>query len=125
MNKVGTLLKGIDTLIVRVGDIMVSKAWYEEKLGLTSVWQDVNLKLAALYTNGTTSLSLWQTDSKISIDKETASYPIFKTENATALRMQLLASDVAVDEIVKDEHVTSFFFFDPDGNVLEACEVHQ
>ena len=31
------LLQGIDTVIIRVSDIEVSKDWYQEKLGLTSL----------------------------------------------------------------------------------------
>ena len=75
--KENKLLQGIDTVIIRVSDIEVSKDWYQEKLGLLPVWDDPQMHLVVLDTNSATSLTLWQTKKKISIDQETASYPIF------------------------------------------------
>jgi catechol 2,3-dioxygenase-like lactoylglutathione lyase family enzyme len=120
-----SLLQGIDTVIVRVKDIETSKKWYREKLGLISIWDDAALKLVVLDTKGPTSLTLWQTDRKISIEKDTASYPIFKTTDAEALKELLQKRQVATGEITEDDHVKYFFFYDPDGNVLEACQVRE
>lgn len=123
--KENKLLQGIDTVIIRVSDIEVSKDWYQEKLGLLPVWDDPQMHLVVLDTNSATSLTLWQTKKKISIDQETASYPIFKTPDASALREALIVSGIQVGEIIQDEHVKYFFFYDPDGNILEACQVHE
>lgn len=119
------LLQGIDTVIIRVKDIETSKKWYQEKLGLTSLWDDPNMKLVVLDTKGPTSLTLWQTNEAISIQRETASYPIFKTPDAAALKEELLSRGIETGEIIQDEYVKYFFFYDPDGNVLEACQVHE
>ena len=119
------LLQGIDTVIIRVSDIEISKDWYQKKLGLLPVWDDPKMNLVVLGTNSATSLTLWQTKKKISIDQETASYPIFKTPDASALREALIVSGIQVGEIIQDEHVKYFFFYDPDGNILEACQVHE
>ena len=119
------LLQGIDTVIIRVSDIEISKDWYQKKLGLLPVWDDPKMNLVVLGTNSATSLTLWQTKKKISIDQETASYPIFKTTDASALREALIISGIQVGEIIQDEHVKYFFFYDPDGNILEACQVHE
>ena len=119
------LLQGIDTVIIRVSDIEISKNWYQEKLGLLSVWDDPKMKLAVLDTNSATSLTLWQSEKKINIDQETASYPIFKTPDASALREVLMRSGIQVSEMIQDEHVKYFLFYDPDGNVLEACQVYE
>ena len=119
------LLQGIDTVIIRVSDIEISKDWYQEKLGLLPVGDDPQMHLVVLDTNSATSLTLWQTKKKISIDQETASYPIFKTPDASALREALIISGIQVGEIIQDEHVKYFFFYDPDGNILEACQVHE
>jgi catechol 2,3-dioxygenase-like lactoylglutathione lyase family enzyme len=124
MEQANSLLQGIDTVIVRVKDIEASKKWYEEKFGLTCVWDDVALKLVVLDTKGPTSLTLWQTNKAISIEKETTSYPIFKTPDAAALRQELLNRHVETGDIIEDDHVKYFFVYDPDGNVLEACQVH-
>ena len=123
--EVNKLLQGIDTVIIRVSDIEISKDWYREKLGLLPVWDDSQMNLVVLGTNSATSLTLWQTKKKISIDQETASYPIFKTPDASALREALIVSGIQVGEIIQDEHVKYFFFYDPDGNILEACQVHE
>jgi len=119
------LLQGIDTVIIRVSNVNLSKKWYSEKLGLTPIWDDSNLKLVVMDTGSPTSLTLWQTDEKIHSNKNTASYPIFRTLDAKASRNELLNSGVDVSEIIEDEVVKFFQIYDPDGNILEACEVHQ
>jgi len=118
-------LQGIDTVIVRVSSLEKSKKWYHEKLALTSIWEDDKLKLAVLDTGGPTSLTLWATESSISIDSNTASYPIFKTKNAAEAREALLSKGVTTGDLVQDPVVSYFWFYDPDGNVLEACQVYQ
>ena len=119
-----SLLQGIDTVIVRVKDIETSRKWYREKLGLSPLWDDPNMKLTVLQTNGTTSLTLWQTGEEISTNRETASYPIFKTPDASALKDQLQTRGVETGDVIEDEYVRYFFFYDPDGNILEACQVY-
>jgi len=121
--KENNLIQGIDTIIVRVSNIEKLKAWYQDKLGFTALWYDHDMKLVVLDTNGAVSLTLWQTDKKIERQRETASYPIFKTKDASKLREDLQNKGIPVEQIISDEHVKYFFFFDPDGNVLEACEV--
>ncbi len=117
------LLQGIDTLIMRVSNMAISKSWYQDKLGLEVVWEDAEMKLAVLDTKGPTSLTLWQTAEKITVHKETASYPIFKTGDAKALKEALEQKGIATGDLVQDDYVVYFFFQDPDGNVLEACQV--
>ena len=118
-----SLLQGIDTVIMRVNDIEVSKDWYQNKLDLSSIWDDSKMKLVVLDTNGPTSLTLWQTDKKVSINRAIASYPIFRTQDAATLRRKLECLGIEVGELIRDDQVKYFFFFDPDGNVLEACQV--
>ena len=118
------LLQGIDTVIVRVSDVTFSKGWYREKLFFQVIYEEPSLNLAVLDTNGPTSLTLWQTDEPIQINKDTASYPIFKTPEAEKARQALQESGVRTGEVVDDGFVKYFFFYDPDGNVLEACQVH-
>jgi catechol 2,3-dioxygenase-like lactoylglutathione lyase family enzyme len=122
--KENKLLQGIDTVIVRVNNIEVSKIWYQTKLGLTVIWEDPNMQLVVLDTDSPTSLTLWQTDQKVVVNKHTASYPIFKTANADVLRNELEKRGVEVGEVIQDDYVKYFLFFDPDGNVLETCQVH-
>jgi catechol 2,3-dioxygenase-like lactoylglutathione lyase family enzyme len=118
------LLQGIDTVIVRVSNIATSKEWYVKKLGLALLFEDDKMKLVVLDTKGPTSLTLWQTDKTVSVNRDTASYPIFKTPDADALKQELLNRGIEVGEIIEDAYVKYFFFYDPDGNILEACQVH-
>jgi catechol 2,3-dioxygenase-like lactoylglutathione lyase family enzyme len=118
------LLQGIDTVIVRVSNIATSKEWYVKKLGLALLFEDDKMKLVVLDTKGPTSLTLWQTDKTVSVNRDTASYPIFKTPDADALKQELLNRGIEVEEIIQDAYVKYFFFYDPDGNILEACQVH-
>ena len=119
------LLQGIDTIIVRVSNIETSKEWYLEKLGLALLFEDAKMKLVVLDTNSPTSLTLWQTEQTFSVNRDTASYPIFKTPDADALRQELLNRGIEVGEIIQDDYVKYFLFYDPDGNILEACQVHE
>ena len=119
------LLQGIDTVIVRVSNIETSKEWYLEKLGLALLFEDATMKLVVLDTSGPTSLTLWQTDKVVSVNRHTVAYPIFKTPDADALNQELSNRGLEVGEIIQDDYVKYFFFYDPDGNVLEACQVHE
>lgn len=116
------LLGGIDTIIIRVGDFERSKKWYREKLELSLLFEDASMNLAVFDTSGPTSITLWKSKREILNNADTASYPIFKTSDAVALRDELIQRNVEVKEIFQDEYVKYFFFFDPDGNILEACE---
>lgn len=117
------LLQGIDTIIIRVSDYQQSKKWYQEKLELGLLFEDASANLTVLDTGGPTSITLWQTKQKVLINPGTASYPIFKTSDAAALRDELTQKKVEVKEMMQDEYVKYFFFSDLDGNVLEACEI--
>jgi len=119
------ILHGIDTVIVRVSDINKSKEWYQETLGLASIWDDPNIKVVVLDTGSSTSLTLWQTEKKIDNDKETVSYPIFRTFDVDTARQELLGKAVRVSEVTEDNAVKYFLFYDPDGNVMEACQVRE
>jgi catechol 2,3-dioxygenase-like lactoylglutathione lyase family enzyme len=119
------LLQGIDTVIVRVSNIETSKEWYVTKLGLAALFDDPNMKLVVLDTNSPTSLTLWQTGQTVVINRDTASYPIFRTPDAEALRQEIISRGIEAGEIIQDDYVRYFYFYDPDGNVLEACQVHE
>ena len=118
------LLQGIDTIILRVKNIESSKQWYSEKLGLVPEWEDAILNLAVMNTGGPTSLTLWQTAEPVVSSKEGSAYPIFRTPDAEMARTSLLEKNVSADPIVTDHVVTYFRFYDPDGNIMEACQVH-
>jgi catechol 2,3-dioxygenase-like lactoylglutathione lyase family enzyme len=117
-------IKGIDTVLLRVSDIESSRKWYAEKLRFPVLMEAAEINLVVLDTGGPVSLTLWQTADKIEINPSTTPFPIFSTTDAALSRMMLQAAGVNVGELSTDQYVTSFQFFDPDGNLLEACQVH-
>jgi len=123
MTKTVPLFEGIDTIIIRVKKIEKSKLWYKDKLGFKIIWEDIKLKLVVLDTGGKTSLTIWQTDKEIIVDKETSAYPIFGVKDANLIKEKLTINEVKVDNIITDDHTKYFRFYDPDGNIFEVCEV--
>lgn len=121
---INNFLQGIDTLILRVADIERSKNWYTQKLSFAVLHEDDIHKLAVLDTHGSVSITIWQTDEPIHINSKTAAYPIFRAANAREVHDHLLAQGVPAGEIITDHAVTYFTFHDPDGNILEVCQVH-
>lgn len=118
-------LQGIDTIIIRVSDIEISKKWYQEKLDLKPIYDEPKLKLVVLDTGGPTSLTLWQTEKAIQNNPDTSSYPIFRTLDANSANQELKEKGIKVGDVIEDGFVNYFHFFDPDGNILEACQVHE
>jgi catechol 2,3-dioxygenase-like lactoylglutathione lyase family enzyme len=118
-------LQGIDTIIVRVSNIEVSRKWYQEKLDLKPIWDDPNLKLVVFDTGGPTSLTIWQTEKEIQNNPDTSAYPIFRTPDAISANQELKAKGINAGEVIDDGFVNYFFFYDLDGNILEACQVHE
>lgn len=118
-------LQGIDTVIIRVSDINTSGKWYQDKLGLKTIWEDPSIKLIVLDTHCPTSLTLWQTEQPLKNNPGTAPFPVFKTADAELAWQQLAGKGVNAEPIIADEFVKSFSFFDPDGNQLSICQLHQ
>ena len=114
---------GIDTVIIRVSDRAASLNWYKEKLGFSETYRDDSAGLIVLDTGTPTSLTLWRTDTVIRNNRETSSFPIFRTTDARSARAALAGNSVKTGDLVSDDAVDFFTFEDPDGNLLEACQV--
>lgn len=116
----------LDTVLLRVSDVLASKTWYEDKLGLIPQYFDPNEKLVVFDTGPGTSLTLWELKEGDQVTRSTtaAVFPIFSTLDAIKARELLKDRGVDVGEIVAASEVTYFTFNDPDGNQLEACQVH-
>lgn len=121
--KSSPVFEGIDTVIIRVSNYLVSKKWYEEKLGVSVIFEDHNSKLVAFETGSPTSLTIWQTKEKVNSSNERSSYPIFRTSDAEKSFTRLSVIGVKTDPLIEAEGIRFFRFYDPDGNLLEACEV--
>jgi catechol 2,3-dioxygenase-like lactoylglutathione lyase family enzyme len=118
------LFRRIDTVILRVSKLEAAVRWYESVLGLLAMHHDDTARLAVLALDGT-SLTLWERGAGEAAPAATATatYPIFATDDAAGAREHLAAHGVAVGALESGEGVRFFRFADPDGNVLEACEV--
>ncbi|WP_300603242.1 VOC family protein [Niabella sp.] len=118
------LIEGIDTMVIRVADIERATRWYEAQLGLKAIWQDDAALLVVLQTGALGSLTLWETAEEIKPAAETAAFPIFKTRNAPGAYQVLKDRGVVVGPLVEEATLRYFRVYDPDGNILEFCEVH-
>jgi catechol 2,3-dioxygenase-like lactoylglutathione lyase family enzyme len=113
---------GIDTVIIRVCDVVAASLWYTQRLGAEIVYDDAEQRLAVLeFANGST-LTLWQVDDGAAVARS-STYPILATSDARATHAALKAQEVAVEALHETPGVIYFRFTDPDGNPLEACEV--
>jgi GTP diphosphokinase / guanosine-3',5'-bis(diphosphate) 3'-diphosphatase len=121
----GRWCDGIDTVLLRVHDLDAAAAWYETRLGLARTFADPAERLVVLDVGGATSLTLWALKrGEVPAPAEAARpFPIFRVSDARAAWSRLRDRGVAVGELAAANGVTSFQFRDPDGNVLEACQV--
>ncbi|MCU0357099.1 MAG: VOC family protein [Cyclobacteriaceae bacterium] len=117
-------LHGIDTVIIRVSDYQRAKTWYEEKLNLNPVFEDPKLKLVVMDTGSPVSLTLWQTEEPIVINRATSAYPIFRSHDAREAHRELTGRGVRTGDLITDHQTTWFCLYDPDGNMIEVCQVH-
>jgi catechol 2,3-dioxygenase-like lactoylglutathione lyase family enzyme len=121
----GAWCDGLDTVLLRVHDLDAAAAWYETRLGLARTFSDPTERLVVLDVGGATSLTLWalkQGEAPASADAARP-FPIFRVRDARAAWSKLRDRGVGVGELTAAGGVTSFRFRDPDGNVLEACQV--
>lgn len=125
MEKPEKLFEGIDTIIIRVTDLRKSIKWYTQKLGLKVIFEDAAMHLAVLDSGSDVSITLWETTEKIITNRNTNSYPIFKSSNASRDYSILEMRKVKTDMLHEADGVTFFNFYDPDGNILEACEIKE
>jgi catechol 2,3-dioxygenase-like lactoylglutathione lyase family enzyme len=117
---------GLDTVLVRVTNIEAARDWYRTAFGFDEPYFDPAERLAVFPLGGTTSLTLWELKpGEIPPPRtQTATFPIFSVKDAKATRDLLTGRGVDVGPLVDGGGVTFFTLRDPDGNLLEACEVH-
>ncbi len=121
-----SVFKGLDTVLLRVHDIERSREWYRDCLDFPDPYFDPEERLAVFDPGGTTSITLWELKTgEPPVSREHArTFPIFSVVDARATWTELRDRGVAVGPVVESGGVTYFTFEDPDGNLLEACQVH-
>ena len=120
------VFKGLDTVLVRIRDVDESTRWYQEKLGFAAPYVDPAERLAVFDLGGTTSLTLWELkekDTPVPAD-HARPFPIFSVADARETWSLLRERGVDFGEVIEGGGVVYFTFRDPDGNLLEACQVH-
>lgn len=116
-------LQGFESVTIRVSNILRSREWYQSRLGFPVIFEEPKKSKVIIDTGSATSITLWQAEEKISETKKTTSYIIFNTTDAQSTQEELMAKGVKVEDLIVADFVKYFFFYDPDGNVLEACQV--
>ena len=120
------IFRGLDTVLLRVRDVDRARAWYQEKLGFGEPYFDAGERLAVFDLGGSTSLTLWELKpgERLADGDQPRQFPIFSVEDARTAWGLLRGRGVSVNGVVEGGGVTYFTFQDPDGNHLEACQVH-
>lgn len=121
------MFKKLDTTILRVRNIEEAKMWYKENVRMPAIYFDPEEKLAVLDAGEESSLTLWQIKpgDKLMLSAENGCYPIFTVEHAQKTRKILAENGVRTGDLIQGNGVVYFHFFDLDGNMLEACQVHE
>lgn len=119
------MFQRLDTVILRVVDVERAEQWYRSALGLDVVHRDDAQRLRVMGVGEAGLLTLWQRRAdEIAPDPAAAgTYPILATADAPAARARLIERGVEVSALEDGGGVRWFWFRDPDGNRLEACQV--
>ncbi|HEY0875009.1 MAG TPA: VOC family protein [Vicinamibacterales bacterium] len=117
---------GLDTVLIRVTNVEAARDWYRAAFGFDEPYFDAAERLAVFSLGGTTSLTLWELKPGEGLPPRTqsATFPIFSVKDAKETRELLAGRGVDVGPLAGGGGVTFFTFRDPDGNLLEACQVH-
>lgn len=70
-------------------------------------------------------MTICKTEKIIQNKRDTSTYPVFKTFDANAANQELREKGIKVGEVIDDGFVKYFSFYEPDGNILEARQVHE
>ncbi len=119
-----SIFSKIDTVILRVRDLEKSQRWYEEKLGLEAGFVSKKEKIVVFNLGtGPTSLTIWELKpgEKPTPRDVSQTHPIFYSGDIKKDHDTLKSKGIKLDTIHDDEGGAWFQFFDPDGNLLEAC----
>lgn len=114
------IFERVDTFIVRVSDYKKAQAWYSEKLGFETSFEDDQQKLAVMKA-APTSITLWQLQAGEAKSTGVSNFPIFHTQDLLATRQLLIERGVKVEEVEGSPSAGWFSFWDVDGNKLEVC----
>ena len=118
------MIRGIETVVVRVSDYSTAADWYCTILGCTVVFTDPVQGLVVLQFGHGTTLTLWQlrAGERFLDDPQPCPFPVVATTDAVAQRIDLAGRGVRTSGLSELPGFRFFSFWDPDGNQLGACE---
>lgn len=119
------LFSRIDTIIVRVRDILMAKQWYSEVLELKPTFEQLNGNKIIVFEVGDRSpITIYEIlpGEELPSRNFATGYPIFWVENRVEEVHSILQNrGVEVEEIQIDGSIKFFRFYDPDENELQVC----
>lgn len=124
MSERGEVFPKVDTVILRVRDLEKSRAWYEGRLGLKPGFVGSKEKLVVYKVGqGDTTFTIHELKpiEKPTPENVAQAHPIFYSRDIKMDDETLEGRGIKLDPIHEDEAGAWFQFFDPDGNLLEAC----
>jgi catechol 2,3-dioxygenase-like lactoylglutathione lyase family enzyme len=109
----------LHTTVFRVANLERSRRWYEEKLGMTVVYEDIHFKLISLEKGGNGRISLWEMrpgEAPTATAKEMA-YIVFLTQDALEDYRILVERGANVSPIEEyQQGLRMFWITDPDNH---------
>ena len=118
------MIRGIETVVVRVSDYSSAADWYCTILGCTVVFTDPVQGLVVLHFGHGTTLTLWQfrPGESLQDDPQPCPFPVVATTDAVAQRIDLAGRGVRTSGLSEFPAFRFFSFWDPDGNQIGASE---
>lgn len=117
------LFTRLDTVIVRVRDLVRAKAWYQEVLELTPRFETE--AIVVFDTGGPTSLTIEypgaEVDAQVARSGAARSYPIFYADDIDSVHELLTLRGVKAGPVQADGAVRYFAFEDLEGNFFNVC----
>ncbi|MCH7321494.1 VOC family protein [Solibacillus sp. MA9] len=121
------LLKGMEGVFIPVKDPVLSAKWYEEKLGFTVIYIEVEAAVMKIAEKSQTVVCLVKTqnhqpmkfpDNNFGVGK----YYNFISHDIEETHKLLVERDIKVNPIGEEGTTRFFTFYDPDGNPLGVCK---
>lgn len=117
------MFAGIDTIVVKVQNLMHHVDWYHQNFGIEPSWLDEDSQMATFPIGEHNSLTLMQLrKDEIKQSGSNTIFPVFSVEDVNELHQRLLNNSVKVESIVDAGYIKFFGCYDLDGNRFELCE---
>ncbi|QAS54410.1 VOC family protein [Halobacillus litoralis] len=111
------MIERLDTVCLKVRDVIESSKWYEEKLGFTVSFEGEGYRVLSI---GESSVPLTIEEGEVEAGRS-KSYPIFYSKDIETTYKKLQSKGVQVSEIQNDDVNHFFDVYDQDGNRMQIC----